>query len=81
MSDGTKPSELAEILKIREAKITKKRSVAEQLKSYNQPNAAPQRAKKKAIAMMIGRCDYSKRNGIDVDKLSIVYAVAPMLYL
>ena len=48
MADGTKPSELADILKIRETKITKKRSAAEQLKSYNQPYAAPQKAKKKS---------------------------------
>ena len=49
MTDGTKPSELAEILKTREAKITKKRSIADQLKFYNQPNTSPpQKAKKKS---------------------------------
>ncbi|MCL2874366.1 MAG: hypothetical protein FWE29_05470 [Defluviitaleaceae bacterium] len=45
MADSTKPSDLAEILKIRETKITKKRSIAEQLKSYNQPYVAPQKTK------------------------------------
>jgi len=46
MADRTKPSELAEILKVREAKITKKRNLAEQLKSYNQPIVAPKKVKK-----------------------------------
>jgi len=41
MADRTKPSELADILKVRETKITKKRNLAEQLKSYNQPYVAP----------------------------------------
>ena len=48
MANCTRPSELAEILKIRDAKITKKRSIAEQLKSYNQPYVTPQNAKKKS---------------------------------
>jgi len=45
MADQTKPSKLADILKNREAKITKKRTIAEQLKSYNQPYVAPQKTK------------------------------------
>jgi hypothetical protein len=43
-----KPSTLDDILKAREAKINKAIAHARKNREYNQPNPAPQRAKKKS---------------------------------
>jgi len=47
MIDG-KPSDLSDILKIRETKINKKHSFTKSVRDYNQPNHTPQKTKKKA---------------------------------
>ena len=47
MIDG-KPSELADILKIRQAKISQKHSFAKSVREYNQPTVTPQKTKKKS---------------------------------
>ena len=41
-----KPSDLDEILEIRQAKITKKYNHAKKMRDYNQPTVTPQKAKK-----------------------------------
>ena len=46
MIDG-KPSDLSDVLKVREAKINKKLDIAKKLYNYNQPTAMPQKTKKK----------------------------------
>ena len=43
-----KPSDLAEILEAREAKISKKHAFAQKMREYNQPSPTPQKAKKKS---------------------------------
>ncbi|MCL1997101.1 MAG: plasmid recombination protein [Defluviitaleaceae bacterium] len=45
-----KPSDLEEILQIRQAKIDKKINFARKQREYNQPNPAPQKAKKKSYS-------------------------------
>jgi hypothetical protein len=42
-----KPSDLADIIKVRETKINKKLDIAKKLRNYNQPATAPQKTKKK----------------------------------
>ena len=42
-----KPSDLAEILEAREAKLNQKYAYAKKMRDYNQPNPAPQKTKKK----------------------------------
>jgi hypothetical protein len=41
-----KPSDLAEVLQAREAKINKKHTFAKKVSDYNQPSVTPQKAKK-----------------------------------
>lgn len=43
-----KPSDLAEVLKVRETKINKKLDIAKKLRGYNQSTTAPQKTKKKS---------------------------------
>ena len=45
-----KPSDLEEILKIRQGKIDKKINFARKQMEYNQPNPTPQKAKKKSYS-------------------------------
>ena len=47
MIDG-KPSDLDDVLVIRETKINKKIDIAKKLRGYNQPTVTPQKAKRKS---------------------------------
>ena len=47
---NSKPSDLAEILDIRQAKITKKYNHAKKMREYNQPTVTPQKTKKQTYS-------------------------------